>query len=119
MGCFVDSCRKCDSCKNGEEQYCEKGPSLTYCSTEQDKKTPTHGGYSNQIVVNENYVLKIRHQNSLANVAPLLCAGITTYAPLKRYGITTGHQVGIIGLGGLGHMAVKLAASFGAVGNRF
>ncbi len=114
VGCFVDSCRQCLNCQEGEEQFCENGVSYTYCGTEQDKKTSTQGGYSAQIVVDENYVLKISAKLSLANAAPLLCAGITTYAPLKRFKIGAGHKVGIIGLGGLGHMAVKFAAAFGA-----
>jgi len=114
VGCFVDSCRTCSSCRDGEQQYCENGASYTYCSTEQDKKTPTQGGYSSQIVVDENYVLKVPAQLALANVAPLLCAGITTYSPLKHYRVGPGQTVGIIGLGGLGHMGVKFAAGFGA-----
>lgn len=114
VGCFVDSCRQCNSCKEHEEQFCEKHLALTYNSTEMDLKTPTFGGYSSQIVVDENYVLRISPNISLANVAPLLCAGITTYSPLKRFDVKKGTKVGIVGLGGLGHMAVKLAASMGA-----
>ena len=114
VGCFVDSCRVCNSCKEHEEQFCEKHLALTYNGTEMDLKTPTFGGYSSQIVIDENYVLSISPQLQLANVAPLLCAGITTYSPLKRYKIGKGKRVGVIGLGGLGHMAVKLAASMGA-----
>jgi alcohol dehydrogenase (NADP+) len=114
VGCFVDSCRTCSSCKEGEEQFCENHWSQTYNGTEKDMKTPTYGGYSSQIVVDENYTLKISPKLSLANVAPLLCAGITTYSPLRRFNVKSGQKVGVIGLGGLGHMAVKLAASMGA-----
>ncbi|MES2219048.1 MAG: NAD(P)-dependent alcohol dehydrogenase [Pseudomonadota bacterium] len=114
VGCFVDSCRTCDSCKEGEEQFCEQGGSFTYNSFEQDKKTRTFGGYSSQIVVDEKYVLKISAKLPLEKVAPLLCAGITTYSPLKRFNVGKDHKVGVIGLGGLGHMAVKLAAAMGA-----
>jgi len=114
VGCFVDSCRVCDECRAGLEQYCANGMSATYNSYEQDKKTPTYGGYSTQVVVDENYVLKVSPKLSLPGVAPLLCAGITTYSPLRHWGVGPGHRVGVLGLGGLGHMAVKLAASFGA-----
>lgn len=114
VGCFVDSCRTCSSCKEHEEQFCEKHLSLTYNSTEQDLKTPTFGGYSSQIVVDENYVLKVSPNLTLSQVAPLLCAGITTYSPLKRFKVGPGKKIAVIGLGGLGHMAVKLAASMGA-----
>jgi uncharacterized zinc-type alcohol dehydrogenase-like protein len=114
VGCFVDSCRACASCRGGEEQYCENHLVATYNGTERDEKTPTFGGYSNQIVVDEDYALKIPAGLTLANVAPLLCAGITTYAPLRRFKVGAGSRVGVVGLGGLGHMAVKLAASMGA-----
>jgi len=114
VGCFINSCRTCSNCTAGEEQFCDGHISFTYNSTEKDAKTPTFGGYSSQIVVDENYVLKIAPDMPLANVAPLLCAGITTYAPLRRFNVGPKQQVGIIGLGGLGHMAVKLAASMGA-----
>jgi uncharacterized zinc-type alcohol dehydrogenase-like protein len=114
VGCLVDSCRHCDNCKDGLEQYCENGSSGTYNSYEQDKKTPTYGGYSNMIVTDEKFVLKVSDKLPLANVAPLLCAGITTYSPLRHWKIGKGHKVAVIGLGGLGHMAVKFAASFGA-----
>ncbi|MDQ3750794.1 MAG: NAD(P)-dependent alcohol dehydrogenase [Acidobacteriota bacterium] len=114
VGCFVDSCRVCENCKDDFEQFCQKHCAQTYNSTEMDEKTPTFGGYSNQIVVDENYVLKISDTENLAGVAPLLCAGITTYSPLKRFGVGKGQKVGIVGLGGLGHMGVKLAASMGA-----
>jgi uncharacterized zinc-type alcohol dehydrogenase-like protein len=114
IGCFVDSCRVCASCKEGLEQYCERGPNFTYNSREKDGKTPTYGGYSSQIVVDENYTLKISPKLSPANAAPLLCAGITTYSPLKRFNVGPGRRVAVVGLGGLGHMAVKLAAAMGA-----
>ncbi len=114
IGCLVDSCRNCDSCKEGAEQYCEVHRVGTYNSVEMDLKTPTYGGYSNNIVVDEKYTLKISGKLSLERVAPLLCAGITTYSPLKQWKITKGHRVAVVGLGGLGHMAVKIAASMGA-----
>lgn len=114
VGCFVDSCRICESCQEGEEQYCETHLSATYNGTEQDRKTPTYGGYSSQIVVDENYILRIPNNLPLANVAPLLCAGITTYSPLQKYKIGPSHKVAIVGLGGLGHMAVKFAVAMGA-----
>lgn len=114
VGCFVDSCRVCDSCKAGLEQYCEGHIVWTYNGTEKDEKTPTYGGYSSQIVVDEKYTLKISPKLPLANVAPLLCAGITTYSPLRHFKVGPGQRVGVVGLGGLGHMAVKLAASMGA-----
>jgi uncharacterized zinc-type alcohol dehydrogenase-like protein len=114
VGCFVDSCRVCRNCKEGEEQYCENHLVATYNGTEKDEKTPTFGGYSSQIVVDENYTLKVPANLPLENVAPLLCAGITTYSPLSRFKVGEGQRVGVVGLGGLGHMAVKLAASMGA-----
>lgn len=114
VGCFVDSCRVCGSCKEGLEQYCENHLVVTYNGTERDEKTPTYGGYSSQIVVDQNYTLKISPDLPLTGVAPLLCAGITTYSPLRHFNVSDGQQVGVIGLGGLGHMAVKLAASMGA-----
>lgn len=114
VGCLVDSCRSCDRCGRGLEQYCARGPAWTYNSTEMDRKTPTHGGYSKAIVVDEAFGLKIAPGQDLARVAPLLCAGITTWSPLKRWGAGKGKRVGVVGLGGLGHMAVKLAASLGA-----
>ena len=114
VGCFVDSCRVCGSCKAGLEQYCEGHTVFTYNGTEHDLKTPTYGGYSSHIVVDEQYAFTIAPTLPLANVAPLLCAGITTYAPLRQYNVGPGRRVGVVGLGGLGHMAVKLAASMGA-----
>jgi uncharacterized zinc-type alcohol dehydrogenase-like protein len=114
VGCFVDSCRECANCTEGFEQFCLKQSAQTYNGTEMDRKTPTFGGYSSQIVVDENYALKIANTENLAGVAPLLCAGITTYSPLKRFNVGKNQKVGIVGLGGLGHMGVKLAASMGA-----
>jgi alcohol dehydrogenase (NADP+) len=114
VGCMVDSCRQCDNCKNGLQQYCTGGPSFTYNSVEQDHKTPTYGGYSNVVIVNEDFVLQVSEKLPITGVAPLLCAGITTYSPLRHWKIGKGHNVGILGLGGLGHMAVKFASSFGA-----
>lgn len=114
VGCFVDSCRECHPCKSGIQQYCEAGMNLTYNGLEKDKKTPTYGGYSTQIVVDENYVLKIPSNIPLDKAAPLLCAGITTYSPLRHWKIKAGDKVAVVGLGGLGHMAVKIAAAMGA-----
>jgi uncharacterized zinc-type alcohol dehydrogenase-like protein len=114
VGCFVDSCRVCGSCKEGVEQYCENHLVATYNGTEKDEQTPTYGGYSTQIVMDENYTLKIPATLPLEGVAPLLCAGITTYSPLRRFKVGAGQQVGVVGLGGLGHMGVKLAAAMGA-----
>lgn len=114
VGCFVDSCGKCNPCKGHEEQFCEVHTAFTYNSTEMDGKTPTYGGYSSHITVREKFTLKIKKGMPLDRVAPLLCAGITTYSPLKRYGTKKGKKVGVVGLGGLGHMAVKLAKAMGA-----
>ena len=114
VGCLVDSCRHCESCQDGLEQYCLTGASQTYNGYEQDRETPTYGGYSNVIVVHEDFVLHISEKLDLAAVAPLLCAGITTYSPLRHWKIGAGHKVAVLGLGGLGHMAVKFAVAFGA-----
>lgn len=114
VGCFVDSCGKCSSCKSHEEQFCSGHTVYTYNSLELDDKTPTFGGYSSHITVKDKYVLKIKKGLPLDRVAPLLCAGITTYSPLKRYGTKKGSKVGVVGLGGLGHMAVKIAKAMGA-----
>jgi uncharacterized zinc-type alcohol dehydrogenase-like protein len=114
VGCMVDSCRQCNPCQRGLEQYCEEGVTVTYNGFERDGKTPTQGGYSRQIVVEERFVLKIAEQGSLEAIAPLLCAGITTYAPLHHWKVGRGTRVGVVGLGGLGHMAVKIAAAMGA-----
>jgi uncharacterized zinc-type alcohol dehydrogenase-like protein len=115
IGCMVNSCQECNSCKSGHEQFCEKGKTvLTYNSLELDGKTPTYGGYSNFIVCDESFVVSVSEKLPLEGVAPLLCAGITTYSPLKKWGVTRGHKVAVLGLGGLGHMAVKFAVAFGA-----
>jgi uncharacterized zinc-type alcohol dehydrogenase-like protein len=114
VGCLVDSCRKCDNCSAGLQQYCTNGMVLTYSGLERDGKTVTYGGYSNQIVVDQDFVLKVSDKLPLERVAPLLCAGITTYSPLRTWNVQAGHRVGVLGLGGLGHMVVKFAASFGA-----
>lgn len=114
VGCFVDSCGKCKPCKNNEEQFCEVKTVFSYNSTELDNKTPTYGGYASHITVKDKFVLKIKKRLPLDKVAPLLCAGITTYSPLKRYKAGKGKKIGVVGLGGLGHMAVKLAKAMGA-----
>ncbi|PJZ50038.1 NAD(P)-dependent alcohol dehydrogenase [Leptospira saintgironsiae] len=114
VGCFVDSCRECEHCKAGLEQFCETGMSATYNGREQDRKTPTYGGYSNKIVVDQNYVLRIPDNLPLDAAAPLLCAGITLYSPLAHWKAGPGKKVAIIGLGGLGHMGVKIAHALGA-----
>ena len=115
VGCMVDSCRTCPSCQDGLEQYCETtGMVGTYAGTEPQTGRPTYGGYSSQIVVDEKYTLKVSDKLDPARVAPLLCAGITTYSPLRQWKVGAGHRVGVMGLGGLGHMAVKLAAAMGA-----
>jgi alcohol dehydrogenase (NADP+) len=113
VGCFVDSCRECSSCLAGEEQYCKKGMTGTYSAIGRDGE-PTYGGYSGAIVVDENYVLRIPDSVSLDAAAPLLCAGITLYSPLRHWNTGPETRVAVIGLGGLGHMGVKLAAAMGA-----
>jgi uncharacterized zinc-type alcohol dehydrogenase-like protein len=113
VGCFIDSCRTCSACKLGTEQYCENAMTLTYNGREKDG-TPTFGGYSTQIVVDENYVLKLPENLPLDKAAPLMCAGITTYSPLLHWKIKPSNKIGIVGLGGLGHMAVKIAVALGA-----
>jgi len=114
VGCFVDSCRKCGPCSKGLEQYCVEGPTLTYNAVERDGKTQTQGGYSNKIVVDENYVLRIPENIPMDRAAPLLCAGITLYSPLMHWKAGPGKKVGIVGLGGLGHIGVKIAHALGA-----
>lgn len=114
VGCFVDSCRECEACREGEEQFCEKGMTPTYNGRERDGQTPTYGGYSTRITVDEKYVLRIPRGMPLERAAPLLCAGITTYSPLRRFGVKTGDSVAVVGLGGLGHMGVKIAKAMGA-----
>ncbi|KRE45059.1 alcohol dehydrogenase [Arthrobacter sp. Soil736] len=113
VGCFVDSCRECDNCRAGEEQYCLSGATSTYNSMGRDG-LPTAGGYSTSIVVDEKYVLRIPDGISLEVAAPLLCAGITMYSPLRNWNAGPGKRVAIIGMGGLGHMGVKIAAALGA-----
>jgi alcohol dehydrogenase (NADP+) len=114
VGCFVDSCRRCHNCEKGEEQYCLEGMTGTYNSYERDGKTPTYGGYSDHMVVDENYVLRMPKNIPLDKGAPLLCAGITLYSPLKHWQCGPGKKVAVVGLGGLGHMGVKIAAAMGA-----
>src|SRR5205823_8565788 len=114
VGCFVNSCRKCSNCKDGLQQYCTGGLVLTYNSYEKDGKTITRGGYSTKIVVDEDYVLKIPAKLPLEKVATLLCSGITTYSPLRYWKVGNDHRVGVLGLGWLGHMAVKFCSVFGA-----
>ncbi len=114
IGCMVDSCGDCTYCNEDHEQFCERGNAGTYNSTEMDRKTPTYGGYSQQIVVTERFALQVPTNLEPSAVAPLLCAGITTYSPLKQWQCRPGSKVGVVGLGGLGHMAVKLAAAMGA-----
>lgn len=114
IGCFVDSCRECAGCTGDLEQYCINGAAYTYGGTEMDRVTPTFGGYSNKYVIDEKYAHTIAADGDLAGFAPLLCAGITTYSPLRKFNVGPGQKVGVVGLGGLGHMAVKLAAAMGA-----
>jgi alcohol dehydrogenase (NADP+) len=114
VGCMVDSCLHCSACDDGFEQYCEHGTNWTYNAFERDGVTPTYGGYSDQIVVKEHFVVKIPATLDLKATAPLLCAGITTYSPLRHWKVGPGHKVGVIGLGGLGHMGVKFANALGA-----
>lgn len=114
IGCMVDSCHHCAACERGLEQYCEEKPTYTYNDRDRHDQTPTFGGYSEQIVVSEKFVLKIPDGLDLRGAAPLLCAGITTWSPLKHWKIGEGSQIAVIGLGGLGHMALKLAKALGA-----
>lgn len=114
VGCMVDACRVCPNCVDGEEQFCDKGPVMTYGGVEKHTGGITYGGYSNTIVVDEAFTLKVPANLDLAAAAPLLCAGITTYSPLKHWKVGPDQKVGVVGLGGLGHMGVKLARAFGA-----
>ena len=114
VGCMVDSCQACDSCRDGLEQYCETGFTGTYGGTEKETGRPTQGGYSNTVVVDERFVLRVPDGIDPASAAPLLCAGITTYSPLHEWRVGPGQRVGVVGLGGLGHMAVKIARAMGA-----
>ena len=113
VGCFVDSCLECAACKDGEEMFCEQGVVQTYGAKDKHGEI-TYGGYSQQIVVRDHFVVRVPDSLDPAGATPLLCAGITTYSPLKRHGVTQGTKVGVIGLGGLGHVAVKIAAAMGA-----
>jgi uncharacterized zinc-type alcohol dehydrogenase-like protein len=114
VGCMVDSCQKCSACEQGLEQHCEETATFTYNHADRRDKMPTYGGYSEKIVVTEKFVLKIPDRLDLKGAAPLLCAGITTWSPLRRWKVGKGSKVGVIGLGGLGHMALKLARALGA-----
>jgi alcohol dehydrogenase (NADP+) len=114
VGCLVDSCRQCSSCTDGLEQYCERGSTGTYNAPDKHSGGMTYGGYSTRIVVDESFVLRIPDTLDAAGAAPLLCAGITTYSPLRHWKVGPGMSVGVVGLGGLGHMAVKLAKAMGA-----
>jgi uncharacterized zinc-type alcohol dehydrogenase-like protein len=113
VGCMVDSDRSCPNCKDGLEQYCDSRATFTYNSPDKHTGGNTYGGYSKSIVVDEAFTLRISDKLDLAATAPLLCAGITTYSPMRRWGVTKGQKVGVVGLGGLGHMAVKFAHAFG------
>jgi uncharacterized zinc-type alcohol dehydrogenase-like protein len=115
VGCMVDSCQSCSACAEGLEQYCEKGMTGTYNGPTQGTRDNTYGGYSDRIVVRQEFVLHIRHgAEDLAAAAPLLCAGITTWSPLRHWNVGPGKKVGIVGIGGLGHMGIKLARALGA-----
>lgn len=113
VGCMVDSCRTCANCRDGEEQFCERGATFTYNSRDAQGQ-PTYGGYSNNIVVDQDFVVAVPGSLDLAAAAPLLCAGITTYSPLRYWRVGKGSVVGVVGLGGLGHMGLKFARAFGA-----
>ncbi len=114
VGCMVDSCRECEQCKNDLEQFCEQGNTMTFNSPDKHLGGQTYGGYSESIVVDENFVLRLPGNLDLAATAPLLCAGITTYSPLMHWKVGPGKKVGVVGIGGLGHMAVKIAKAMGA-----
>ncbi len=114
VGVIVDSCRQCDPCKRGEEHFCHEGATLTYAATDRVDGSITMGGYASNYVVDERFAHSVPANLNLAAVAPLLCAGITTYSPLRHWNVGPGKKVGIVGLGGLGHMALKFAHSFGA-----
>ncbi len=114
VGCMVDSCQHCEACRADLEQYCLEGPTMTYATPDRIDGSNTMGGYSNSIVVSERFVLRIPAALDLAGAAPILCAGITTYSPLKHYGVKPGDRVGILGMGGLGHMGIKFAKAMGA-----
>jgi len=114
VGCMVDSCRACDACNEGLEQYCIEGSTFTYNGEDRHDGSITFGGYSDSVVVSERFVVKVPDKLDAASAAPLLCAGITTYSPLRHFGVGAGHKVGVVGMGGLGHMGVKFAKALGA-----
>ena len=114
VGCMVDSCRQCESCREGLEQFCQNGVTFTYNSPDKKSGGMTYGGYSDSVVVDEDFVLSVPRNLDLAAAAPLLCAGITTYSPMRLHQVGKGQKVGVVGLGGLGHMGVKLARALGA-----
>ncbi len=114
VGCMVDSCRTCSACEAGLEQYCTEGMTATYNGEDRYDHSITYGGYSEGVVVSERFVVRIPEKLDIKTAAPLLCAGITTYSPLRHYGVKAGHKVGVIGMGGLGHMGVKFAKALGA-----
>ncbi|MGM0769009.1 MAG: NAD(P)-dependent alcohol dehydrogenase [Pseudomonadota bacterium] len=114
VGCMVDSCRTCSACEAGLEQYCAEGMTGTYNGEDRHDHSITYGGYSERVVVSERFVVRVPDKLDIKSAAPLLCAGITTYSPLRHYGVKAGHKVGVIGMGGLGHMGVKFAKALGA-----
>jgi uncharacterized zinc-type alcohol dehydrogenase-like protein len=114
VGCMVDSCRTCSSCESGLEQYCSEGMTGTYNGVDRHDGSITYGGYSDSVIVSERFVVKVPEKLDPAAAAPILCAGITTYSPLRHFGVKAGHKVGVIGMGGLGHMGVKFAKALGA-----
>ncbi|GAB4061005.1 NAD(P)-dependent alcohol dehydrogenase [Uliginosibacterium sediminicola] len=114
VGCLVDSCGHCVACEQGQEQHCKEGPTFTYGGVDRIDGTPTHGGYSEKVVVKQDFVVRVPDNLDLKGAAPLLCAGITTWSPLKDANIGPGKKVAVVGLGGLGHMALKLANALGA-----
>ncbi len=114
VGCLVDSCRACDSCNNGLEQYCTGGSVFTYNGQDKHDGSITYGGYSDHVVVSDRFVVKVPDGMDPANAAPMLCAGITTYSPLKHVGVKKGDRVGVVGMGGLGHLGIKFARAMGA-----
>ncbi len=114
VGCMVDSCMECDQCRHGEEQFCREGMTMTYSGHDRIDHSVTQGGYSKHLVVREEFVLRVPDGLDLSRAAPILCAGITTYSPLRTWNVGSGSRVGVIGMGGLGHMAIKLAVGMGA-----
>jgi uncharacterized zinc-type alcohol dehydrogenase-like protein len=114
VGCMVDSCRHCAACEDGLEQYCVEGMTGTYNGRDRHDKSVTFGGYSESVVVSERFVVRVPEKLDPAAAAPILCAGITTYSPLRHYGVKAGDKVGVVGMGGLGHMGVKFAKALGA-----